>query len=75
MNYKVVLVPNIAVKWAVYNKDQAAHFAPYDLDPVSMASKVTKELTLSNNKLLDWSKLKACTDDKINVTENLKFVL
>ena len=28
-----------------------------------------------NGKLLDWSKLKAFADDKINVTEKLKFVL
>ena len=31
--------------------------------------------SLPNNKILDWSKLKAFADDKINVTENLKFVL
>ena len=28
-----------------------------------------------NDKVLDWSKFKALADDKINVTENLKFVL
>ena len=27
------------------------------------------------NKILDWLKLKAFADDKINVTEKLKFVL
>ena len=27
-----------------------------------------------NNKFLDWSKLKAYADDKINITEKLKFV-
>ena len=26
------------------------------------------------HKILDWSKLKAVADNKINVTENLKFV-
>ena len=31
--------------------------------------------SLSNNKFLDWSKLKALADNKINVTEKLKFVL
>ena len=31
--------------------------------------------SLPNNKILDWSKLKAFADDKINVTEKLKFVL
>ena len=30
--------------------------------------------SLQNNKLLDWSKLKAFAYDKINVTEKLKFV-
>ena len=31
--------------------------------------------TLPNNIFLDWTKLKALVDDKINVTEKLKFVL
>ena len=31
--------------------------------------------SLPNDKILDWSKLKACAEDKINVTEKLKFVL
>ena len=30
---------------------------------------------LPNEKFLDWSKLKDLADDKINVTEKLKFVL
>ena len=30
---------------------------------------------LQDDKILDWSKLKSCADDKIKVTENLKFVL
>ena len=32
-------------------------------------------ISLLNNKNLVWSKLKAFADDKISVTENLKFVL
>ena len=32
-------------------------------------------LTLPNDKSLDWSKLKALKEDKIIVTEKLKFVL
>ena len=31
--------------------------------------------SLPNDKFLDWSKLKALADDKINVAEKLKFVL
>ena len=31
--------------------------------------------SLQNDKFLDWSKLKASADNKINVTENLKIVL
>ena len=31
--------------------------------------------SLPNERILDWSKLKAFADDKINVTEKLKFVL
>ena len=31
--------------------------------------------SLPNDKSLDWSKLKAFADDKINVTKELKFVL
>ena len=30
---------------------------------------------LPNDKILDWSKLKTFADDKIHVTEKLKFVL
>ena len=30
--------------------------------------------SLPNNKILDWSKLKALADDKINVAQKLKFV-
>ena len=30
--------------------------------------------SLPNDKILDWSKLKAFADDKINITEKLKFV-
>ena len=30
---------------------------------------------LLNHKVLDWSKLKELAEDKINVTEKLKFVL
>ena len=29
---------------------------------------------LTNDKILDWSKLKSFADNKINVTERLKFV-
>ena len=31
--------------------------------------------SLPNNKILDWSKLKAFADDKNNFTQNLNFVL
>ena len=31
--------------------------------------------SLPNVKISDWSKLKQCADDKINVSENLKYVL
>ena len=46
-----------------------------------LGSNVEKKLakhwfnSLPNDKLLDWSKLKAIADVKINVTEKLKFVL
>ena len=30
---------------------------------------------LPSDKILDWSKLKACADNKINLIENLKLVL
>ena len=35
---------------------------------------VEKKLTLHNDKIQDWSKLKALADNKINVTEKSKFV-
>ena len=31
--------------------------------------------SLSNDKILDWSKLEAFADDKLNMSEELKFVL
>ena len=31
--------------------------------------------SLPNDEILDWSKLKAFADDKLNVTKELKFVL
>ena len=31
--------------------------------------------SLPSNIILDWSKLKACADDKLNVNEDFKFVL
>ena len=31
--------------------------------------------SLSNDKILDWSKLKAFADDKLDMAENLKYVL
>ena len=34
-----------------------------------------KPISLPNGKFLDWSKLKAFADDKVNVTEKLKFIL
>ena len=34
-----------------------------------------KELTSPNDKILEWSKLKAFADDKINMAEKLKPVL
>ena len=33
------------------------------------------ELTLPNDNILQWSKLKAFVDDKMNVIQNLKFLL
>ena len=32
-------------------------------------------VSLPNNKILHWSKLKAFADDKVNVTKELKFIL
>ena len=31
--------------------------------------------SLPNNKIMDWSKLKALADNKLNSTEKMKFVL
>ena len=43
--------------------------------PQSYIFSASKFNPLPNDKILDWFKLKAFTDDKINVTEKLKFVL
>ena len=37
--------------------------------------KVNQFNSLPNDKFLDWSKLKAFTDNKLNEAEKLKFVL
>ena len=44
------------------------------LRPIHHAG-VNRLKSLPRDKILDWSKLKAFADDKIKVTENLKFVL
>ena len=50
----------------------------YNLCSLTLRFNVSKMQTfnsLPNNKFLDWTKLKAFADDKINVTEKLKSVL
>ena len=51
-----------------HSKVMARFFADREIDNQTINS-------LPNDKILDWSKLKALADDKINVTEKLKFVL
>ena len=41
---------------------------------LSFGKELTPFNSLPNDKILDWSKLKAFADAKINVTEKLKFV-
>ena len=40
-----------------------------------MAQGLSSLNSLPNEKILDWYKFKAFADDKINVTQNLKFVI
>ena len=42
---------------------------------VIIRSRMSSINSLPHNKILDWSKLKAFADDKLNATEKLKFVL
>ena len=44
-------------------------------DKVSLTSTFSLVNSLPNNKILDWSKLKALADYKIKVTENFKIIL
>ena len=46
----------------------------FNLDQSEFLS-FSKELTLPNDKILDWSKLKVIADDKIHVTQKLILVL
>ena len=46
----------------------------FNLDQSEFLS-FSKELTLPNDKILDWSKLKVFADDKIHVTQKLILVL
>ena len=45
------------------------------LSPVSAFNLGNTNLLLPKDKILDWSKFKAFAEDKINVTEKLKFAL
>ena len=42
---------------------------------VTSLEQVNNDSSLPHDKILDWSKWKAFADDKLNVTEKLKFVL
>ena len=46
-----------------------------EYEHVTLSRKTKCFNPLPNNKILDWSKLKALADDKINVTEKVKYVL
>ena len=49
----------------------------FSLFPRKCSSMVMHEVIINpflNHKILDWSKLKALTDDKVHVTQKLKFV-
>ena len=64
----------------MYNKDQIAHLCSLTLDAYYM-QKVRKPLlsaervnSLPDDKILHLSKLKSAADDKLNLTQNLRFV-
>ena len=58
-------------------KDEIAPYEQFCFFPQCFQKACTSERvnSLPNYKILDWSKLKAFADDKIKVTEKLKFVL
>ena len=47
----------------------------YFVNKLLLVSRYWDFNSLPNDKILDWSKFKGLADDKINVTQNLKFVL
>ena len=47
----------------------------YFVNKLLLVSRYWDFNSLPNDKILDWSKFKSLADDKINVTQNLKFVL
>ena len=53
----------------------ATKIFPFFLSILRQITTFRPHLTLPNDKILDLSNLKAFTYDKINVTENVKFVV
>ena len=74
IHYRYIAMQNIVRKGEIaYNKQFLLFsqcFPPYMALYFQMHFN-----SLPNNRILDWSKLEAFSDDKINVTEKLKFVL
>ena len=54
--------------------NQSDHFACNIIIIMKFAANLPFFNSLPNDKILDWSKLKALADNKMNVVENLKFV-
>ena len=54
---------------------QNRHRLSYSVCRLTESSILLSVNSLPNDKILDWSNLKAFADDQINVTQELKFVL
>ena len=70
------IVPSIATHMKMKNFFHGAmkkNFSANQNSPICM--KTTDIKLLPNDKILDWSKLKAFTDDKINVKKKMKCIL
>ena len=55
-------------------KDTISKLAEIDSTNTQITVSLSIVWTFTKQKILDWSKLKAFADNKMNVTEKLKFV-
>ena len=73
MSQNILSVDEQIDTWIQGHEDrQGDSSIPEQYGSISLCTKIN---SLPNDKIVDWSKMKAFADDKIHVTEKLKLVL